>query len=42
MLTLPLAGHVFSLLQNYLINITYVVDPKFIPNLRISNVGDKV
>jgi hypothetical protein len=35
-------GHVFSHLQNCLINITYVVDLKFPPNLRISNVGDKV
>jgi len=36
------SSHVFSHLQNCLINITYVVDPKFLPNLGISNVGNKV
>ncbi len=36
------SGHVFSHLQNCLINITHVVDPKFLPNLKISNVGNKV
>ncbi len=35
-------GHVFNHLQNCLINITYVVDLKFPPNLGISNVGNKV
>ncbi len=34
--------HVFNHLQNCLINITYVVDLKFLPNLGISNLGDKV
>jgi hypothetical protein len=36
------SGHVFNLLQNCPISITYVIDPKSFLSLRVPNVGDKV
>jgi hypothetical protein len=36
------SSHVFDHLQNCPINITCIVDPKFLPTLGVPNGGDKV